>query len=80
MSERALTCHEVIDLLSDYIEGALSTDDRRRVDEHLAECDGCETYLDQMRESIRLIGMVPEDQVPDEQKTALLSAFRDWRA
>jgi anti-sigma factor RsiW len=79
MSERALTCHEVIDLLSDYIEGALSTDDRRRVDEHLALCDGCDTYLDQMRESIRLIGMVPEDQVPDEQKTALLSAFRDWR-
>jgi predicted anti-sigma-YlaC factor YlaD len=79
MSDRALTCHEVIDLLSDYIEGAMSTDDRRRVDEHLALCDGCETYLDQMRESIRLTGMVPKDDVPDEQKTALLSAFRDWR-
>lgn len=79
MSDRAMTCHEVIELLSDYIEGALSTDDRRRVDEHLARCDGCETYLDQMRESIRLVGMVPEDEVPDHQKTALLSAFRDWR-
>lgn len=79
MSERALTCHEVIELLSDYIEGALSTDDRVRVDEHLALCDGCETYLDQMRESIRLIGMVPEDEVPEQQKAALLSAFHGWR-
>jgi predicted anti-sigma-YlaC factor YlaD len=79
MSEQALTCHEVIELLSNYIEGALSTDERRRVDEHLALCDGCTTYLDQMREAIRLSGMVTEEQVPEDDKTALLAAFRDWR-
>jgi len=80
MSERALTCHEVIDLLSNYIEGALSPDERRRVDEHLALCDGCETYLEQIRETIRLSGMVAEEQVPEEEKTALLAAFRNWRS
>jgi anti-sigma factor RsiW len=79
MSEQALTCHEVIELLSNYIDGALSDDDRRRVDEHLALCDGCATYLDQLRESIRLSGMVSEEAVPAPEKTALLDAFRDWR-
>lgn len=79
MSDQALTCHEVIELLSNYIEGALTNGDRRRVDEHLALCDGCTTYLEQMRETIRLSGMVSEDQVPEPEKAALLDAFRDWR-
>jgi anti-sigma factor RsiW len=79
MSEGALTCHDVIELLSSYIEDALSDGDRRRVDEHLALCDGCATYLEQMRETIRLTGMVTEEQVPEQDKTALLAAFRDWR-
>jgi predicted anti-sigma-YlaC factor YlaD len=80
MSEQALTCHEVIELLSNYIEGAMSADEQRRVDEHLALCDGCTTYLEQMRESIRLSGMVTEEQVPDDDKASLLAAFRDWRS
>jgi predicted anti-sigma-YlaC factor YlaD len=79
MSDQAMTCHEVIELLSTYIEGGLTGDDRRRVDEHLALCDGCTTYLEQMRETIRLSGMVTEEQVPEDEKTALLAAFRDWR-
>ncbi len=74
-----MTCHEVIELLSSYIDGALSADDTRRVDEHLALCDGCATYLEQMRETIRLTGMVTEQQVPEDDKAALLAAFRDWR-
>ena len=80
MSERALTCHEVIELLSTYIEGGLTADDRRRVDEHLALCDGCTTYLEQMRETIHLSGLVTEEQVPEDEKAALLTAFRDWRS
>jgi anti-sigma factor RsiW len=79
MSEQALTCHEVIELLSNYIDDALSPADRRRVDEHLALCDGCATYLEQMRDTIRLSGMVTEEQVPEDEKAALLAAFRDWR-
>jgi predicted anti-sigma-YlaC factor YlaD len=80
MSDQAPTCHEIIELLSTYIEGGLTADDRSRVDEHLALCDGCTTYLEQMRETIRLSGMVTEEQVPEDEKTALLAAFRDWRS
>ena len=80
MSDQALTCHEIIELLSTYIEGGLTADDRSRVDEHLALCDGCTTYLEQMRETIRLSGMVTEEQVPEDEKRALLAAFRDWRS
>jgi anti-sigma factor RsiW len=79
MSAQALTCHEVIELLSNYIDDALSPADSRRVDEHLALCDGCATYLEQMRDTIRLSGMVTEEQVPEDEKAALLAAFRDWR-
>ena len=78
MSEQPLTCHEVVAILTDYLEGALSAEDRRRVDEHLAICDGCTSYLEQLRETIRLTGMLTEDQIPDEQKRRLLEAFRDW--
>ena len=78
MSDKVLTCREVIELLSDYVEDALPTDKRRSVEEHLAGCDACTAYLDQMRETIRLSGMITEEQVPEEQKQALLTAFRDW--
>jgi len=78
MSDRALTCHEVIEIISDYLEGALPADDHRRVEEHLAICDGCTTYLEQMRETIRLTGMLTEEQIPEDQKRDLLEAFRTW--
>lgn len=77
-TERALTCHEVVELVTDYLEGALPEDARRRVEEHLSICDGCTRYLAQMRETIRLTGMLTEEQIPEEQKTALLDAFRGW--
>jgi anti-sigma factor RsiW len=80
MSDRALTCHEVIEIITDYLEGALPADDRRRVEEHLAICDGCTTYLEQMRETIRLTGMLTEEQIPEDQKRDLLEAFRTWTA
>jgi anti-sigma factor RsiW len=73
-----MTCRDVIDLLTDYVEDALPAQERRRVEAHLATCDGCTTYLEQMRETIRLTGMVSEEQVPDEEIERLLAAFRDW--
>ena len=78
MSRRALTCREMVELVSDYLEGTLPRRVRRRVDEHLADCDGCTTYLEQMRETIRLTGMLTEEQIPEGQKQKLLDAFRDW--
>lgn len=78
MSEQPLTCHEVVAILTDYLEGALSAEDRHRVEDHLAICDGCTNYLEQLRETIRLTGMIDEEQIPDEQKRRLLEAFRAW--
>jgi anti-sigma factor RsiW len=78
MTARALTCREVIDLLTDYVEDALPAEERRRVEAHLATCDGCTACLEQVRETIRLTGMLTEEQVPDEDKHRLLAAFRDW--
>ena len=53
---------------------------RARVEGHLAVCDGCTRYLEQMRETIRLTGKLTEEQVPEEQRAALLDAFRSWSA
>lgn len=78
MTARTLTCREVIDLLTDYVEDALPEQERRRVEAHLASCDGCTTYLEQMRETIRLTGMLTEEQIPEEEEQRLLDAFRDW--
>jgi anti-sigma factor RsiW len=78
VSEQALTCRDVVAILTDYLEGALSVEDRRRVEDHLAICDGCTSYLRQLRKTIRLTGMIDEEQIPEEQKRRLLDAFRDW--
>ena len=78
MTERGLTCHEVIEIITDYLEDALGPDDRRRVEQHLAICDGCTNYLRQIQETIRLTGMLTEEQIPDQQKQRLIAAFRTW--
>jgi len=68
----------VVELVTDYLEGALADEARRRVEEHLSGCEGCTRYLAQMRDTIRLTGMLTEEQIPEEQKVALLDAFRGW--
>ncbi|MBI3648093.1 MAG: zf-HC2 domain-containing protein [Actinobacteria bacterium] len=77
--ERQLTCREVVEIVTDYLEGAMTSMERARFEEHLSACDGCANYLRQMRETIRLTGMLEEDQIPQEQKRELLMAFRGWR-
>ena len=78
MSRPNLTCREVVELITDYLEDALPSDDRRRVEEHLEACPDCPNYVEQMRETIRLTGMLTEEQIPQEQKAKLLEAFRGW--
>jgi anti-sigma factor RsiW len=79
VSTDELTCKEMVEIVTDYLEGALSPEDRARFDQHLTECDGCTSYLEQMRETIRLSGMLTEDQVPVAQRERLRQAFRDWK-
>jgi anti-sigma factor RsiW len=73
-----LTCRDFVELVTDYLEGALDDDTARRFDEHLALCPGCATYLDQMRETASRLGTIPVESLSAESQAALLSAFRDF--
>ena len=75
-----LTCVELVELVTDYLEGKLPPRDRARFDAHLAECDGCDAYVEQMRTVIELTGRLAEASIPPEGQRALLDAFRHWRS
>jgi anti-sigma factor RsiW len=74
-----LSCKELVELLTEYLEGTLPPADRLRFDEHLAICPGCRVYLDQMRTTIRTLGQLREESIPSQTKEGLLRAFRDWK-
>ena len=81
MSETSLpemTCRELVELVTDYLEDRLAPRDRARFEAHVAECEYCETYLQQMRQTIRALGYLPEESLSVEARDTLLSAFRDW--
>ena len=75
-----MNCKELVELVTDYLEGKLSLTERQRFEAHLSGCAGCRNYLDQMRTTIRLSGRLTEDHVPAEGKDKLLQAFRQWKA
>ena len=76
--ERELTCREIVELVTAYLEDALDAADRERFEEHLVFCDGCNNYLEQMQQTVRLAGRVTEE-FPAELEARLLEAFRGWR-
>lgn len=76
--EGTLTCREVVELVTAYLENALSTAEQRRFKEHLGGCSGCAGYLNQIRETIAVTGRVDLDDLPDASRAELLSAFRGW--
>jgi len=79
MSQRDLNCDELVEIVTEYLEGALSDADRSRFERHVDACAGCANYLDQMRITIDLAGRVTADDLPDEMRVGLLAAFRDWK-
>ncbi|HEY6584604.1 MAG TPA: zf-HC2 domain-containing protein [Gaiellaceae bacterium] len=78
--EPELTCAEVVELVTDYLEGRLSESERRRFDEHLTECDGCTAYVEQMRTTIAVSGRLSPPEPRAEFEERLLQAFRGWRS
>jgi anti-sigma factor RsiW len=76
----AFSCQELVELVTDYLEGALSPADLRRFEEHIATCDGCTEYLRQLRETIRLVGAITQEDVSPEAEAELLAVFRSWNA
>jgi len=77
--EEQMTCKELVELVTEYIEGTLPDDVRMRVEGHLTGCDGCTNYIEQMRQTIQLTGQIREEDLSAEQRDDLLKLFRNWR-
>jgi len=73
-----MPCRELVELITDYLEDQLSPVDRARFEAHLADCEACRTYLEQFRQTIRVLGRLPEESLSAEARSTLLTAFRDW--
>jgi hypothetical protein len=74
-----MTCAEFVELVTAYLEGALDRDAEQRFVEHMALCDGCDRYLQQIRETVSQLGQLPtEESLSGEARDRLLEAFRSW--
>lgn len=76
---KPLDCHELVELVTAYLDESLALDERARFDEHLVECDGCENYLQQFRSTIDTVGRIGGDEIAPEFRARLMDAFKDWR-
>jgi anti-sigma factor RsiW len=74
-----LACQELVELITDYLDGALSPGDRTRFEGHISACDDCSTYLEQMRQTIDALGHISQEEIPASAMEELLGAFREWR-
>lgn len=73
-----LSCADFVELATEYLEDALPEQDRVRFEEHLSECEDCRVFLDQLKETLRLVGRLDESAMSPEAETTLLEAFRTW--
>ena len=76
---RPMTCKEMVELITEHLEGKLSREDHERFEEHLGDCDGCEIYLAQMKETIQVLGKLEETDVEPKAMDKFLTAFRNWK-
>lgn len=78
--DRNLTCSELVELVTEYLEGGLGTDDAERFEEHLTLCPACVAHFDQMRATVEATSRLRESDLTPELADGLLTAFRGWRA
>jgi anti-sigma factor RsiW len=74
-----MTCKELVELVTEYLEGTLPPADRQRFEDHIKDCPYCATYLHQMRQTIRTLGRLTEEDLSEDAKQDLLRIFRDWK-
>jgi anti-sigma factor RsiW len=74
-----LSCQEIVEVITDYLEGAMDADLHTAFEAHLSGCPHCTHYLEQVRAMIRVSGTVEAEQLTPEFLTGLVAAFRDWR-
>jgi anti-sigma factor RsiW len=75
-----MNCRQVVELMTDYLEGALSAVERARFEDHIAGCDGCRAYLAQLQTARNIMGRLADEPVPATVEKELLEAFRSWRS
>lgn len=80
IDERALTCKELGELVTDYLEDSLSLEIKERFDAHLANCADCTANLQQMRNAIQALGNLREDSLSPQARENLLRLFRKWKS
>ncbi|MFC6011082.1 anti-sigma factor family protein [Nocardia lasii] len=73
-----MDCDEFVELVTRFLDGALDEPTESAFLAHLAECDGCDVYLDQIRRTTADLGQLGPEQLSGEARTTLLAAFRDW--
>ena len=74
-----LTCSELTEVITDYLEGRMSFIDRLRFRAHIGMCRDCRAYLDQMKQTVHTLGKLPPEDIPPEVQSQLLERFRDWK-
>jgi anti-sigma factor RsiW len=74
-----LTCREIVQMITEYLEDTMPPDTRLRFERHVAICPACRGFLAQMRETLRLSGEITEESLSPEMRDELLAAFRDWK-
>lgn len=77
---RGLVCQQAVELVTDYLEGALPPADRRRFEAHLATCPNCTEYLAQMRATIALTGTLTPGDLTPEMRAEFVEIYRRWQA
>jgi len=76
---RKTTCQELVELITEYLEGTLPSDDLVRFQEYLDLCSGCRIYVEQLRQVVETLGKLTEEEIPEKAKQELLRVFRDWK-
>jgi hypothetical protein len=74
-----VTCREVVELVTEYLEHSLPPDVATLVEQHLNFCEGCVWYVDEIRMAVATVGRIEPEEVPPDVRDRLLTAFRDWK-
>jgi anti-sigma factor RsiW len=80
MMAKGLMCQQLVELITDYLDGALPEAEHREVEAHLAMCVHCTAYLVQFRQTIAVTGRLQVEDISDTAMADLLDVFRDWKA
>jgi len=78
MNPNPLSCQELVELVTQYLEGVMPEPDRAQFEDHLSHCRGCTAYIEQMRRTIQITGKLSEETISPQSKEELLKLFRNW--